>query len=74
MINSNNRESDNSDTITMLEEYHRRGLKSKVKTNIPKVSSPKIALPVKPLRKWRDAYVEMMLTFAGNATRLNNGN
>ena len=69
---STSHEVNENETISMLDEYGRRGLKKKVKS-IPKVS-PKIAFPVEPLRKWKDAYVEMMLCFAGHVTQLNNGN
>ncbi|WRX19592.1 hypothetical protein QQP08_012079 [Theobroma cacao] len=57
-----------SEATSMLEEYRRRGWKSKVM--VPK----NIASPVEPLRKWRDSYEEMMLCFAGHFTQLSNGN
>ncbi|XVE64006.1 hypothetical protein DITRI_Ditri07aG0066700 [Diplodiscus trichospermus] len=71
MISASHEDNEN-ETVSILEEYRRRGLKSKVKSN-PKVS-PNIGLPVEPLRKCRDAYVEMMLCFAGHIKQLNNGN
>ncbi|KAH1075618.1 hypothetical protein J1N35_027946 [Gossypium stocksii] len=51
---------DENETVLMLGERRRKGMiKSKVKV---------------PLRKWRDAYVETMLSFAGRVAQLNNGN
>ncbi|XVF53856.1 hypothetical protein PTKIN_Ptkin05aG0132600 [Pterospermum kingtungense] len=57
--------------INTIHEENEKETISMLKKSIPKVSL-KTALPVKPLRKWGDAYVDMMLTFAGNVTRLNN--
>ncbi|MBA0744590.1 hypothetical protein Gogos_007205 [Gossypium gossypioides] len=51
---------DENETVLMLGERRRKGMiKGKVKV---------------PLRKWRDAYVETMLSFAGHVAQLNNGN
>ncbi|KAL4384551.1 hypothetical protein GQ457_15G001220 [Hibiscus cannabinus] len=54
---------DENETVLMLGERRRRGT---IKGKLVKVEAP--------LRKWRDAYVEMMLGFAGHVTQLNNGN
>ncbi|KAK8714639.1 hypothetical protein V6N13_041990 [Hibiscus sabdariffa] len=54
---------DENKTVLMLGERRRRGT---IKGKLVKVEAP--------LRKWRDAYVEMMLGFAGHVTQLNNGN
>ncbi|XWS60977.1 hypothetical protein CRYUN_Cryun07bG0085500 [Craigia yunnanensis] len=70
---STSHEDNENETISMLEEYRRRGM-MKSKVMVPKVSPMIANLPVEPLRKWRDAYVEMMLCFAGHVAQLNNGN
>ncbi|XVF50621.1 hypothetical protein PTKIN_Ptkin04bG0116200 [Pterospermum kingtungense] len=61
------------------EEYDGKGMMMMMmmmKSNVmvPK-ASPQIAnnLPVEPLRRWRDAYVEMMLCFAEHVMQLNSG-
>lgn len=51
---------DENEMVSMLGERRRKGMiKGKVKV---------------PLRKWRDAYVETMVGFAGRVAQLNNGN
>ncbi|XVE58749.1 hypothetical protein DITRI_Ditri04bG0194000 [Diplodiscus trichospermus] len=63
-------EDDENETISMLEECCRRGMIMKSKVMVPKIAS----LPVEPLRKWRNAYVDTMLCFAAHFAQLNNGN
>ncbi|XVF12272.1 hypothetical protein REPUB_Repub08aG0101400 [Reevesia pubescens] len=73
MVSFTHHEDDENEMISMLEECRRQRGMIKSKVNVsPKIG---IGLPaVEPLRKWRDAYVEMMLSFAGHVTQLNNGN
>lgn len=67
-----------NETVSMLEEYDDGSgimtTMTKSKAMVPKASPNNNNLAVEPLRKWRDAYVEMMLCFAAHVAQLNNGN
>ncbi|MBA0651938.1 hypothetical protein Goklo_019228, partial [Gossypium klotzschianum] len=58
-------EDEDKETVSMLEESCRRGTDEAMVRKVP-------SLPVESLRKWRDAYVEMMLCFAAHVKQLNN--
>ncbi|KAG8476654.1 hypothetical protein CXB51_030626 [Gossypium anomalum] len=58
-------EDEDNEKVSMLEESCPRGTGEAMVRKVP-------SLPIDSLRKWRDAYVEMMLCFAAHVKQLNN--